>query len=118
VPLDIRHNAAAHRFEAQVGGGLARADYRLEGDVMRIFHTEVPVASEGRGVAARVVAAAFEYARERGLKVLPACSYVRDYMRRHPETQALLAARAASRGPSEAGDASNCESTREADKQG
>jgi predicted GNAT family acetyltransferase len=89
--LDIRHNEAAHRFEVAVDGELARADYRVEGDVMRIFHTEVPFAFEGRGIAARLVDAAFEHAREKGLKVFPACSYVRDYVRRHPETQALLA---------------------------
>ena len=92
--LDIRHNEAAHRFEVGVDGQLARADYQIEGDVMRIFHTEVPFAFEGRGIAARLVSAAFEYARERGLKVLPACSYVRDYVRRHPETHALLAPKA------------------------
>lgn len=91
TPLVIHHNEAAHRFEAFIEGRLARADYRLEGDVMRIFHTEVPLAFEGRGVAARLVGAAFDCARERGLKVLPACSYVRTYVRRHPETQALLA---------------------------
>jgi uncharacterized protein len=89
--IEVRHNEAAHRFEAVVDGQLARADYRLEGDVMRIFHTEVPFAFEGRGIAARLVGAAFEHAREKGLRVLPACSYVRSYMRRHPETQALLA---------------------------
>jgi len=92
--IEVRHNENAHRFEAVVDGQLARADYRLEGDVMRIFHTEVPFAFEGRGIAARLVKAAFDHARENRLKVLPACSYVRDYMRRHPETQALLARKA------------------------
>lgn len=58
---------------------------------MQIFHTEVPMAFEGRGIAAALVRAAIEYARENGLKVLPACSYVRAYMRRHPEAQSLLA---------------------------
>ena len=90
--IEVRHNEAAHRFEAVVDGQLARADYRLEGAVMRIFHTEVPFAFEGRGIAARLVGTAFEHAREKGLKVLPACSYVRDYVRRHPETQPLLVA--------------------------
>jgi len=90
--IEVRHNEAAHRFEAVVDGQLARADYRLEGDVMRIFHTEVPFAFEGRGIAARLVGTAFEHAREKGLKVLPACSYVRVYVRRHPETQPLLVA--------------------------
>lgn len=88
----IRHNEAAQRFEAVIDGELARADYRLDGGVMRIVHTEVPQALGGRGIAAQLVAAAFVHARARGLNVLPQCSYVRSYMRRHPETQALLPA--------------------------
>src|SRR5947209_4744208 len=48
----VRHNKAAHRFEVVVDGELARADYRIDGGVMQMFHTEVPVAFEGRGIAA------------------------------------------------------------------
>src|SRR5258705_13989078 len=88
--LAIRHNEAAHRFEVLIEGELARADYRLDGGVMRMVHTEVPRALEGRGVAAQLVAAAFDHARAHGLRVLPQCSYVRSYMRRHAETQSLL----------------------------
>ena len=91
-PLAVRHNADAQRFEADVDGGIARADYRLQGGVMRIVHTEVPYASEGRGFAAQVVRAALDYARGHGLRVLPLCSYVRGYMRRHPDTHDLLPA--------------------------
>lgn len=87
----VRHNVPAQRFEAEVDGALARADYRLAGDVMRMVHTEVPRALEGRGIAGALVKAAFEHARAEGLRVEPACSYVATYMRRHPETQDLLA---------------------------
>ena len=88
--LSVRHNAAAGRFEADVDGGVAHADYRMQGQVMRIVHTEVPLASEGRGIAAQVVRAALEHARRQGLRVQPLCSYVRNYMHRHPETHDLL----------------------------
>jgi uncharacterized protein len=87
----VRHNKAAHRFEVAVDGEVARADYRIDGSVMQMFHTEVPVAFEGRGIAASLVRAAIDYARENGLKILPACSYVRVYMRRHPEAESVLA---------------------------
>jgi len=90
-PIDIVHNADAHRFEAQVDGGFARCDYRRVGNVLQLHHTEVPVALEGRGIAGQLVAAALEYAKANGLRVAPYCSYVRSYMRRHPETQLLLA---------------------------
>lgn len=90
-PLTIVHNPDARRFEAIVDGGLARCDYRRVGNVLQINHTEVPAALEGRGIAGKLVAATLDYAKAQGLRVAPYCSYVRSYMRRHPETKALLA---------------------------
>jgi predicted GNAT family acetyltransferase len=89
--LSIEHNVAQQRFETHVDGLLCRCDYRMSGATMLLVHTEVPPRLEGRGIAAALVRAAFEHAAAAGLKVVPACSYVRAYARRHPETQALLA---------------------------
>jgi predicted GNAT family acetyltransferase len=88
--LDIVHNLAAQRFEATVDGDLCRADYRRVGDTLHLVHTEVPPPHEGRGIAAALVQAVLDYAAESRLKVVPLCSYVRSYIRRHPETQSLL----------------------------
>jgi predicted GNAT family acetyltransferase len=93
TPLDIRHDPAASCFEAQVDGGTAVCAYRLGGGLMDIVHTEVPPRSEGRGIAAVLVQAALDHARAQGWRVRPSCSYVRSYMRRHPETQDLLEAK-------------------------
>ena len=88
--IEVRHNVAASRFETTADGLLCVADYYLVGNVMRIHHTEVPRALEGRGIAARIVRAALAHAAANGLEVEPWCGYVRAYMRRHPETQRLL----------------------------
>ena len=87
----IEHDAAASAFVARVEGGLAECAYRLQGGVMNLVHTEVPPASEGRGIAAALVKTALDWARAEGLRVRPLCSYVAVYMRRHPQTQDLLA---------------------------
>lgn len=79
------------RFQARVEGHLCVADYVLRDGVMTMNHTEVHPTLEGRGIAGRLVAAAFEYARAEGLKINPVCSYVAAYMRRHPETADLRA---------------------------
>jgi len=91
IRLDVRHNPDASRFEAFVDGALCRADYRMAGNVMHIVHSEVPYALEGRGLAGQVVQAALDYARGKGLKVVPVCGYVRAYMRRHKASHDLLA---------------------------
>jgi predicted GNAT family acetyltransferase len=88
----VIQNASASRFEMRVQGQLCVAQYRLIDGVMWLTHTEVPSSQRGRGLAAQVLRAALDHAREHGLKVRPACSYVRSYMRRHPEMQDLLEA--------------------------
>jgi predicted GNAT family acetyltransferase len=51
----------------------------------------VPAAIGGRGIAGRLVRAALEHARAAGLKVVPRCSYVADYLDKHPEYADLRA---------------------------
>lgn len=90
VSVEVLHNAAASRFEAIVDGQLCIAGYVLVDGVMRLTHTEVPSALESRGIAGELVRVALAWAAANKVKVEPRCSYVRAYMRRHPESQALL----------------------------
>ncbi|MBA4174990.1 MAG: hypothetical protein C0505_00280 [Leptothrix sp. (in: Bacteria)] len=91
----IHHRPEAQRFDTVVDGHLALCDYRRSDDNVDLHHTEVPPPLEGRGLAAALVAATLAWARHEGLRVLPSCSYVAAYMRRHPETLDLLHDRAA-----------------------
>jgi len=91
MSVEVRHDAAKNRFEATVDGQLCVADYQRRGDVLWMTHTGVPPAVGGRGLAAELVRTALAWAADQGLKVEPACSYVEVYMRRHPQTLALLA---------------------------
>jgi uncharacterized protein len=88
---EIRHNVAAKRFEATVDKLLCRCDYRMHGNTMMLVHTEVPPQLEGKGFASMLVRAAFDHASQNGLDVLPVCSYVAAWARRHPEVEVLLA---------------------------
>ena len=88
--VEVRHNAEASRFEAEVEGRLCVANYQLVDGVMRIYHTEVPARLEGRGIASRIVREALAYAEAHGLAVEPSCSFVRNYMRQHSDAQRLL----------------------------
>ncbi len=87
----VHHNTAAQRFECTVDQHLCVADYQRSDDVLRLTHTHVHPSLQGRGIASALAAAAVELARAEGLKIDPVCSYMRVYMERHPETQALLA---------------------------
>lgn len=83
--MSVTHNAARNRYEMSTEHGLAVAEYRQQGDRLIFTHTEVPPQDEGKGFAAKVVGAALEDTHRRGLRIVPACSYVVAYVRRHPE---------------------------------
>jgi uncharacterized protein len=78
----ISHDQNAHRFTTEVEGHRAELDYTVAGSVMTITHTRVPQAIGGRGVAAQLMQAALQFAKERGWSVDPACTYAAAYMRR------------------------------------
>lgn len=87
----VRHDREKQRFEAEVDGMLSVADYHLRGTDMVMTHTFVPPELRGRGIAEKLVRFALEFARTERLRVVPACSYVDSFVRRHAEYLPLLA---------------------------
>ena len=86
----VRHNAEQHRFEMDTPAGLAIANYRLEGEVMTIYHSEVPAPLRGRGYGYHLVRGTLDELRRLNLKVVPQCWFVRQVIERRPEFQDLL----------------------------
>ena len=89
--IAVQDNSAASRFEASVSGHTAVAQYEIRPGVITFTHTRVPESLRGKGIANELAKVALASARERGLLVIPKCSFFASYMRRHPETQDLLA---------------------------
>jgi uncharacterized protein len=87
----VRDNRARNRFELDVEGAVAFANYRLAADTVIITHTETPRALRGRGIASELVKGALELIRADGLKVVAGCGFVVDYLQKHPEFSDLIA---------------------------
>jgi uncharacterized protein len=78
-------NPERSRFEVYADGDLVGfADYRLQGDVMSLPHTEVQSQYRGRGLASALIKSALDAARSRGLTVLPLCPFVSRYIGENP----------------------------------
>ena len=88
--INVVHNAAERRFETTVEGLLSVAEYELAGGVVVFTHTLVPAGLRGRGIAEKLVRAALAWARAGRRRVVPACSYVATFIRRHEEFQDLV----------------------------
>jgi len=92
MDLDVKHDEQAGKYYALIDGLEAVCEYGPAGNgALNFFHTYVPPELRGRGVADELVRQALEDVLARGLKVIPACWFVRAYIDRHPKYQAALA---------------------------
>lgn len=80
------------RFEIRVDDRVVGlASYHVDNGTMTLPHTEVDPSMGGRGLGTTLVSAVLDAARERGLHVLPYCSFVRRHIQQHPELLDLVA---------------------------
>ncbi|HXI13288.1 MAG TPA: GNAT family N-acetyltransferase [Thermoanaerobaculia bacterium] len=86
----VTNNKASSRFETEVDGHTAVAEYKLNDKVITFTHTEVPRELEGQGVAKRLIKTALDHARSEKLQVEPLCQFVSSYIKRHPEYEDLV----------------------------
>lgn len=89
----VTDNAARSRYELHVGGELAGlVSYRMRGQAIDLLHTEVDPRFQGGGFASKLAQASLDDARARHLAVLPACPYIRSWIRKHPDYADLVPA--------------------------
>lgn len=81
----VRDNTALNRFELDVDGSVAFANYRRSPGIVNITHTETPAALRGRGIASQLIKGALEQIRAEGSKVIAGCGFVVDYLAKHRE---------------------------------
>ena len=82
------------QYELRLGDrriGVAAYHRRQNSNRIAFVHTEVDPACEGRGFGGKLVAAALEDVRRKGLEVVPLCPFIAHYMATHPEVHDLLA---------------------------
>jgi predicted GNAT family acetyltransferase len=90
--LEIRHEPDAGRFVARVDGAEAVLAYRpLDATTLDYYHTFVPPALRGRGIASELTDHALRYAMQHRLRIVPSCPFVARHLDRHPELRSVLA---------------------------
>ena len=88
--MEVIRNENLGRFEIVTEGRRSVLDYVLEEKSITFTHTGVPPELEGKGYGTALAKAGLEFAKENHLHVVPACSFIRVYIRRHPEYQDLV----------------------------
>ncbi|MBA3813207.1 MAG: N-acetyltransferase [Alphaproteobacteria bacterium] len=90
--ITIEHDKKNHQFFSMVEGKKALLDYTIlpDGKTLDYYHTYVPPELRGHEIAGNIVKFALDYAVENHYRVIPSCSYVHSYIKRHLEYQDLV----------------------------
>lgn len=76
-----------------LAGVLVYEDPEDREDTRTLLHTVVWQEYSGHGIGGRLATFAFADARERGVKIVPVCTFVQGWLERHPEQHDVLASR-------------------------
>ncbi|XP_068711877.1 protein NATD1-like [Montipora foliosa] len=82
---EVKHSVKEREFYIALEKGKAVLQYENEGQkTMNMYHTEVPTAYRGLGIARHLAKAALDYAVDQDAKVKLTCSYLQKYVKDNP----------------------------------
>jgi uncharacterized protein len=88
---EVRDNRERFRYELRVDGDVAAfVNYTMRGGRLLLVHTEVDKPRRGQGLASALIEGALDDIRLRGIPILPVCSFVDRFIKRHPEYDDLV----------------------------
>jgi predicted GNAT family acetyltransferase len=87
----VRDNPESRTYDAMLGDEIAGTlVYELEGPRIVLTHTAVQDHLQHRGIGAKLLTAALDDIRSRGLKITILCPVVKDFIGHHPEYADLV----------------------------
>lgn len=87
---EVVNDKSGSRFVLEIEGDEVYLLYDEKKNMLDLYSTYTPPKLRGKGLAAKVVKAALEYVKEKNLKVIPSCWYVRKFIEENPEYQNLV----------------------------
>lgn len=82
---DVINDKRGSRFFMEVDGMEVYVLYAEDKETIELYSTYTPPQLRGNRLAEKVVRFALDYAKEKNLKVIPSCWYVRRFLERYPD---------------------------------
>ncbi len=93
MAIDVRNQPEQSRYAVFLDGELGGfATYQESGREISLTHTEVDSRFEGKGLGSGLARGALDDVRKRDLRLLPHCSFISGYIKRHDEYLDLVPA--------------------------
>ena len=89
--FEVIDNKVFSQYEMRINGYLAKIEYSNKSGKIFLIHTEIPEELSGRGIASHLAKEAFKIIEKEKLTLVPMCSFIKTYIRKHPEYMELVA---------------------------
>ncbi len=87
--LEIRYTSEVI-YARLPDGSKAWLLYKIVNEKMYLYKTYTPPQHRGKGIARKLVEKAIDIARERGLRIVPVCSYTIRFFMKNPDKRNVL----------------------------
>ena len=87
---EVINDLQGSRFLLDVNGKEVYVLYAEDKETLDLYSTYTPPKLRGQGLAEKVVNAAFLYAKDKKLKVIASCWYVRKFLEKHTEFSSIV----------------------------
>lgn len=81
------HNVPENKYEYHIDGFVAYIAYVVKNGNMHLTQTIVPEALAGKGLAKTLLEAVLEQIKKDNKKAVAQCSYITNYLEKHPEAK-------------------------------
>lgn len=83
---ELIDNQEQNRYELHIDKYIALIEYiKTKNGEIYLTHTEVPEALEGKGIGSQLVKKVLMDIEQKGLRLIPLCSFIASYIQKHPE---------------------------------
>lgn len=90
--IDFEHDEPGNRYVLRSAGEtVGLIEYRRDGDVLQLLHTEVLPEGQGKGLGTVLVRETLDDIRANGRQIVPTCSFVAGFVEEHAEYADLVA---------------------------
>ena len=86
----MKNNSSLSRYEMEIDGHVAYANYRIDGEIINIDYVFAPEELRGSRAAGKLMEEIARMARDKKMKILPICGYASVWLRRSKEYRDLM----------------------------
>lgn len=91
-PIDLQNDEPGNRYVLRSAGDtVGLIEYRHEGDVYDLLHTEVLPQGQGKGLGKVLVRDVLDHIRSHGQQIVATCPFVARFVDEHPDDADLVA---------------------------